>query len=165
VALVAGCATVASKDGAAPVRPLASDITGFSVAGRISVRHGESRYSAHLTWRHEPVRDEILLTNPLGQGIAEVVRDDNGARLTLADRREYAAADWEQLSERIFGVRLPLGALPHWVVGDTRGQVAGWRMEILEREDAALNPLPTLMDLSGADTEVRLKIDEWSEVR
>jgi outer membrane lipoprotein LolB len=144
---------------------LAPDITIFVFAGRIAVRHGESRYSARMTWRHEPARDEILLTTPLGQGIAEVIRDANGARLTLADRREYAGADWEELSERVFGVRLPLAGLPRWVLGDIHGNTAGWRIEILERENAAGNPLPTLIDLKAEDTEVRLKIDEWIEIR
>jgi outer membrane lipoprotein LolB len=118
-----------------------------------------------MTWRHEPARDEILLTTPLGLGIAEVIRDAGGARLTLADRREYAAVDWAELSERVFGVRLPLAGLPRWVLGDIHGNTAGWRIEILERENAAGNPLPTLIDLKAEDTEVRLKIDEWIEIR
>ncbi len=83
----------------------------------------------------------------------------------LADRREYAAGDWDALSERVFGVRLPLTSLPRWLLGETPGETAGWKVEILGREDASANPLPTLIELRGEDTEVRLKIDEWSDVR
>jgi outer membrane lipoprotein LolB len=166
VLFFAGCAGLPPEGtGMAPARPPAPQITAFALAGRIAVRHGDSNYSARVSWRHDPIRDAILLTTPLGQGIAEVTRDAGGARLTLADRREFAAADWEELSERLFGVRLPLAELPHWVLGDIPGDGAGWRVDILQREDAPANPLPTLLELKRDDTEVRLKIDEWSEVR
>ncbi|HTY99775.1 MAG TPA: outer membrane lipoprotein LolB [Rhodocyclaceae bacterium] len=165
---LAGCAGLPPEGagtGAAPPRPPLQQVTTFALLGRIAVHHGDSSYSARVSWRHEPARDAILVSSPLGQGIAEVVRDAGGARLTLADRREFAAADWEELSERVFGVRLPLADLPRWVLGDVAGNAAGWQVEVLQREDSPANPLPTLLELRREDTAVRLKIDEWSEVR
>lgn len=151
--------------GPAPARPSPRDITAFALSGRIAVRQGDSRYSAHLDWRHDEAHDEILVTTPLGQGVAELVRDGDGARLTLADRRQYAAADWQALSEQVFGVRLPLAGLPRWLLGDPPDAGSGWRIEILDREAAAANPLPTFIELRREDVELRLRIDDWSEVK
>lgn len=128
------------------------------------MRHAETSYAVHIAWQHAPDRDELLLTGPLGQGLAEAVRDDRGIRLTLANRRQYEAADWDDLSVQVFGIRLPLAALPGWLLGQTAAS-DGWRVDILEREFAAANSLPTLIELRKDDTDVRLKVDQWLEVR
>lgn len=158
--LLAGCATV----GTLPQRPATQDITQFAFVGRLAVRQGETRHHANVDWRHDSRRDEILLTTPLGQGIAELVRDAGGARLTLADRRSYAAADWGALSQQVFGFSLPLGASPRWLLGEL-GATEGWRVTVVERESAAVDALPTVIELERDDIVVRLKIDEWIEAR
>lgn len=137
----------------------------FAFEGRIAVRQGETRHHAHIAWRHDAARDEILLTTPLGQGIAEIVRDADGARLTMADRRQYSARDWETLSVQIFGTPLPLAGLPRWLLGEAPPPASGWQVEILDRESASADALPTLIEMKRDDIELRLKIDEWIEVR
>jgi outer membrane lipoprotein LolB len=157
---LAGCAAV-------PVvsqRPAAPDISQFSFLGRLAVRQGETRYHVNIDWRHDPVRDEILLTTPLGQGVAEIVRDASGARLTLADKRSFVADDWSALSRQVFGFSLPLNASARWLVGDISA-TEGWRVTVIEREGAAAESLPTVIELERDDIAVRLKIDEWSEVK
>lgn len=161
--LLAGCAAVPQH----PPRPPAAEITAFAFNGRIAVRHGETRHYAQIDWRHEAARDEILLTTPLGQGVAEIERDAAGARLTLADRRRYEAADWSELSDRIFGFRLPLTASTRWLLGEAVEDAAagGWRINVVERESAAPDALPSVIELERDDIAVRLKIDEWTDVR
>ena len=158
--LLAGCATV----GALPQRPAAQDITQFAFVGRLAVRQGETRYHINVDWRHDPVRDEILLTTPLGQGVAELVRDAGGARLMLADKRSFTANDWSTLSQRVFGFPLPLGASARWLLGST-GNIEDWRVTIVEREAEQAGALPTVIELEREDVLVRLKIDEWIEVK
>ncbi|MEW6512685.1 MAG: outer membrane lipoprotein LolB [Pseudomonadota bacterium] len=157
---LAGCAAV-------PVvsqRPAPPDISQFSFLGRLAVRQGETRYHVNVDWRHDAQHDEILLTTPLGQGVAELVRDTGGARLTLADKRRYVAEDWSALSRQVFGFPLPLGASARWLLGDIAA-TEGWRVTVVERESAAPDALPTVLELDRDDIAVRLKIDEWIEVK
>lgn len=140
-------------------------LSQFEIDGRIAVRHGETRYHANISWRHEAARDEILLTTPLGQGVAELSRDAAGARLLMADRREYAAADWEGLAERTFGARLPLNDLPLWLTGYKPGETSGWRIDYLDYQSDAADALPTLIEVRREDIELRLKVNEWIVAR
>lgn len=158
--LLAGCATV----GAPPQRPAVQDITQFAFSGRLAVRQGDVRHHVNVVWRHAAGRDEILLTTPLGQGVAELIRDAGGARLTLADKRRFEAADWSELSQQLFGFALPLGASTHWLLG-ADGSGDGWRVTAIERESDAPGALPILIELAREDILVRLKIDEWIEAR
>ncbi len=146
-----------------PVRPPAQAITTFAFNGRLAVRQSETRHHVRVDWRHAVGRDDILLTTPLGQGIAEITRDASGARLVLADRREFTAADWGGLSEQVFGFRLPLDTSARWLLGDA-APAEGWRVTIVERESTAPDALPGIIELERDDIAVRLKIDEWSEV-
>jgi outer membrane lipoprotein LolB len=158
--LLAGCAAV-------PVvshRPAAPDIAQFSFLGRLAVRQGETRYHVNVDWHHDARRDEILLTTPLGQGVAEIVRDAAGARLTLADKRSFVADDWSALSRQVFGFPLPLNASARWLLGDVTAS-EGWRVTVVQRETDAPDALPTVIELERDDIAVRLKIDEWSEVK
>ena len=159
--LLAGCA--ASSPVVSP-RPAPAEISAFSLNGRLAVRQGETRHHVKIDWTHGATSDAILITTPLGQGVAELTRDPAGARLVLADQRSYSASDWSVLSEQVFGFRLPLGNSARWLVGDIADS-EGWRIEILEREGDAPDALPTVIELERDDVAVRLKIDEWSDVR
>lgn len=158
--LLAGCALVPMV----PSRPAAQEIQQFSFVGRLAVRQGETRHHVNIDWRHDTRHDEILLTTPLGQGVAELVRDAGGARLTLADKRRYVAEDWSALSRQVFGFALPLGASARWLLGDIAA-TEGWRVTVVEREAEQAGALPTVIELERDDIALRLKIDEWIEVK
>jgi outer membrane lipoprotein LolB len=133
----------------------------FSLEGRLSVRQGETLHHVGINWRHEAARDEIFLSGPLGQGLAELTRDENGARLLMADRKIITAPDWEGLAERALGARLPLSNLPRWlatVPPEPTFLVDGWRIDILDVADGR----PALIELRRDDIEARLKIDGWT---
>ena len=159
---------------AAPVaRPARDGIAAFSFSGRVAARQGERRHYANIDWRHAAAADEILLTTPLGQGVAELVRDTRGARLVAADGQVTEAPDWEGLSARVFGFALPLADLPRWLLGDVapaardeRGRplaamAAGWDIRYLDYESPAADALPVLIELRRDDIELRLKVDAW----
>ncbi|MEW6165572.1 MAG: outer membrane lipoprotein LolB [Pseudomonadota bacterium] len=158
--LLAGCATYPPP----AVRPDPSTIATFAFQGRLTVRQGDSRHHVNIDWRHDPAGDEILLTTPLGQGVAEITRDAGGARLRLADRRHFEADDWDGLSERVFGFRLPLRDSSSWLLGEMAGG-EGWRIRVTERESDAPGALPAVIELERDDIHVQLKIDEWVEAK
>jgi outer membrane lipoprotein LolB len=154
VSVLSACASLPP-----PVPSAAAD--GFALDGRLSLRRGETSHHVGIAWRHEPARDEIFVSGPLGQGLAELTRDAQGARLRTADRQVLTAPDWESLSERALGARLPLSNLPRWIVAPPARmfEVDGWRIEVREIVDGR----PTLIELRRDDIEARLKIDGWTQ--
>ncbi len=73
-----------------------------------------------LRWRHDRDGDEMLISSPLGQGLARILRENEAVTLTTANGREYRAADAEALTERVLGFRVPLAGLADWVRGGRR---------------------------------------------
>jgi len=159
-------------------RPLRNDISRFSLTGRVAVRNGDESFTARIEWRHGDGTDRILLTSPLGQGLAELNADASGAHLETADRKSFAAPDLEGLSEQVFGAALPLASLPRWVVGqvwnavealqiDRQGRPQsfsdrGWRVAYLDYEADTADALPALIQLRRDDLDLKLRIDQWN---
>ena len=179
VALLSACAVLVPPPEQPVARPLRNDISRFSLSGRVAVRNGEESLSANIEWRHGgDGTDRILLTSPLGQGLAELNADAAGAHLETADRQSFSAADLEGLSEQVFGAALPLSSLPRWVVGqvwnavealqiDGRGRPQsfldrGWRVAYLHYEADTADALPTFIQLRRDDLDVKLRIDQWN---
>ncbi len=118
----------------------------FEINGRIALQYGDSAGSGNIAWRHAARSDEMLLTSPLGQGIARITRDGDQITLTAQDGCEYQAADAESLTERVLGFRLPLLGLSDWV----RGRAA-----------PAPAPAPTLERRDGQGRLVELEQSGW----
>lgn len=176
--ILAGCAGLGpGGPGEIPLRPMRESIRAFSIEGRVSVKRGEENYSALLAWTHIGARDEMVVTTPLGQGLAELIGEASGAELLTADKQRYSAPDIETLSERIFGVRLPFRDMPSWLIGvpsvaavrvDLDGSKRpqrileqGWQIDYLAYESERADALPTLLNIQRGDLDVRLKIDSW----
>ena len=165
--VVAGCAQLAF------LQP--TDGLRFELSGRIAVKYGDESSSGNLAWRHRHDGDEMLITSPLGQGIARIVRQGDAVTLTTSEPRDYHAANAELLTEEVLGFRVPLVGLSDWVRGrpapgpsrarrDERGRLAeleqsGWRIEYLAYgEDGQL---PARMRLLYPGLELRLAISTW----
>ena len=147
----------------------------FELAGRIAVRFRDESSSGNIAWRHGARNDEVLITTPLGQGVARIVREGDAVRLTDSEAREHRAADAETLTEQVLGFRLPLAGLADWVRAraapgpsqvrsDGAGRMAeleqsGWKIEYLEW--GADGRLPARMKLTYPGIELRLAIAEW----
>ena len=141
------------------------------------MRYRDDAGSGNIAWRHGARSDEMLLTTPLGQGIARLVRAGDEVTLTTQDGREFRAADAESLTEQVLGFRLPLrrprrlGARPRGAApapaptrerSDAAGRLAeleqsGWKIEYLEYAGA----LPSRLTLTFPGLELRLAISEW----
>jgi outer membrane lipoprotein LolB len=172
--LLAGCATVPQTT--LPVGPIGE---AFYLSGRVSVKHGTDAASGRISWRHERDRDDLLLSNPFGQGVARIVRRDGLVTLTTSDHKVYRAKDVETLTEQVLGWSLPLAGLPDWVRGRAAAgapaqtrldgahrlaelKQSGWAVEYLDYDDASR--LPSRLILSRDDTQIRMVIDQWRAV-
>jgi outer membrane lipoprotein LolB len=147
----------------------------FAVVGRVAVRYGEEAASGRVTWRHSESDDDLVISTPLGQGIAEITRRDGVYTLVNARRERLTAADPERLTEQALGYALPLGGLPDWLRGRAQpGMPAetrydgdrlvelrqqGWTIEYLAYEDAGR--LPKRIRLTRDALDIRLAIEEW----
>lgn len=176
ILVLGGCAAVPPAD--LPPRPPRDELNAFQLEGRIGVHHSGESFSANLLWQHRPDFDEIILNSPLGQGIARLAAGAGGAVLETADRKRVQAADLATLSEQVFGFRLPVDALPYWIVGRPAGGAvslewdalgrpsrlseADWTTEFLAYENDSPQALPSLVQLESGDVRVRLRIDNWT---
>lgn len=159
----------------ASVPPLAPAPGGFSLIGRVAVRYGEEAASARVSWRHSDATDDLLLSTPLGQGIAQITRREGVYALVTSQDRRYSATDPERLTEQALGWALPLTGLPDWLRGraqpgfeaDTRYsgerlaelRQLGWVIEYSDYDQGGR--LPKRMRLTRGDLDIRLVIDEW----
>jgi outer membrane lipoprotein LolB len=146
----------------------------FELAGRVAVRYGNAGASGRIVWRHSQTTDELLITSPIGQGIASITRRDDEVRLVTAEQKEYEAQDVESLTEKVLGWRLPLAGLQNWVQGrtdpqrraeverDARSRITelrqdDWRVQYQEYE--GMRPSKLLITHPGV--EIRLVVDQW----
>lgn len=147
---------------------------GFELSGRAAISSARDSGTVRFFWRHSSDADEMLIMSPVGQGIARIEREGDRFRLVTEDRKEYAAADAESLTDQALGWRLPLLGLPDWVQGrassDRPSTVTGQAGESLEiRQDGwrvayeeFRGGRPYRMRLSREDLEIRLVVDQWA---
>jgi outer membrane lipoprotein LolB len=166
-AAVLGACTGLPEHGVAPPG-------GFELSGRVAIRYAKDSGSARIFWRHAEDADELLITSPVGQGIARISREGERFRLVTGDKKEYRAADAESLTEQALGWRLPLSGLSDWVQGraspgrpaEVVGRAGegleirqdGWRVAYEEFREGR----PFRMRLSREDVDIRLVVDQWA---
>ncbi|MFT3849048.1 MAG: lipoprotein insertase outer membrane protein LolB [Propionivibrio sp.] len=174
--LLTACALAPSAPGG--VSPSRAALDAFAMECRFSLRNEDKNYAGRLSWRHGNGRDELLLSSPLGQGMAEIVSEPSGARLTASDGKVYSAVNVETLTRDVLGYPLPLAQLTDWVRGrlrdadestaDAQGRplrqrAAQWRIEYgYESDDPAAPPNRIFAERLGGGLELRLRIDEWN---
>jgi outer membrane lipoprotein LolB len=169
---VAGCTTLPPQPSASVPLPGAST---WSLLGRISVANGEERLSGQIRWEHRAATDDILLTSPLGQGVARIVRDSAGVALEVPGRGVRRAIDAEALTRDALGYALPVQGLSAWVQArpedarpftqtrDGAGRVSrliqdGWAIDYLEY---SADGRPRKLALERDGLAIRLVIDQW----
>lgn len=171
---VAACATPPPVEtGHAPV----SDAP-FAIDGRLSARHGSEAIAIGFAWTHAPPRDELVVSNPLGQAVAELSGDSSLRRVEMrtANGGREEASDWPALTERAIGVALPVGALASWTQGIPRADAAhtvefdaAGRSKVLRQDGCEIvytypddsTRRPSRMTAACFDLEMRVVIDRW----
>ena len=176
--LLAGCATTAPPV-AAPSPPIAGDAP-FAIDGRLSARHGRDAIAISFSWTHAPPRDELVVSTPLGQSIAELNGDASMRRVELrtADGRTEVASDWAALTERAVGVPLPVEGLASWAQAAPRAnaphstEADAWgRTGVLRQDGCEIvyayaddsTRRPSGIRVACHDLEMRIAIDRWRD--
>ena len=176
--LLGGCATPGPSV-TPPSPPIAGDAP-FAIDGRLSARHGRDAIAIAFSWTHAPPRDELVVSTPLGQSVAELSGDASVKRVELrtADGRTEVASDWGALTERAVGVALPVEGLafwaqaapranaPHSVEADAAGRAGVLRQdgcEIVYAYPDDSTRRPSGIRIGCHELEMRIAIDRWRD--
>jgi outer membrane lipoprotein LolB len=163
---LAGCAE--------PAFVVAPQAVEFELSGRFAVSYRGEASTGNLAWRHGADAEELLITSPLGQGVARISRTGREVVLTTPEPREYRATDAESLTEQVLGFRLPLAGLADWVRArpapgasqsrrDSEGRLAeleqgGWKIQYLEYDEGRR---PSRLRMTYPGVDLRLAITQW----
>jgi outer membrane lipoprotein LolB len=178
----AGCAAAILASAACsspPVKNLGiagAAVRSFDLVARVAMRNGADAFTAKMYWQHGDASDRLEISSPFGQQVAMIYRDHSGAELTAADGAKLRAASVEELTERHFGIRVPMRLLPGWVLGRPGADAVvdhgesgringftedGWRVDYLEYSEVDTR-LPTRIQARREPLSIRLAVDEWT---
>lgn len=176
--LLAGCASV--PPAALPPR---EQIRDFALEARFALRvslpdKAAQSSGGRLSWEHKNGGDRILISNPLGYGVAEIETTSAWSRLRTADGKTSESPNPDSLMEEVTGQRLPVSRLPAWLLGRSSRSAqistdgynrprqlleAGWQVDYAYDDDAP-TALPARLTLSrDGEIELRLRIEEWKD--
>jgi outer membrane lipoprotein LolB len=160
---IGGCAIPERSDEDAGL--LGPALESFTASGRLAIRQSERSDHLQFDWQHSPHQDVVLLLGPLGQGLAEIVRDAAGARMTRPNATPVAAPNIAILAQEVFGIPLPLQELGDWLRGarGLSGDQDGWRIVITQTTPYRQNRLPRRVEVSQGDVKLTLIVDTWSD--
>ncbi|UCV28057.1 lipoprotein insertase outer membrane protein LolB [Ferribacterium limneticum] len=176
--LLAGCAS------RPPALLLHRDkIRDFSLEGRFALRvtmpgQAPQNSGGRLTWTHQNRSDRVLLSSPLGYGLAEIETTPELSQLRTAEGKQRESTDPDALIEEVTGQRLPVTRMPAWLLGRSGGtaQISpdpagrpgrliedGWQVDYAY-DDEASSALPSRLNISrNGEIELKLRIEEWKE--
>ena len=177
-ALLAACATLSPPT---PTEaPIAAVVEApFSIGGRISARRGDAALAGAFIWTHDAAHDAIELSSPLGQTLAKLEGDTHNVTVHLSDGRVESGPTWSALTEKAFGVTIPVDGLASWIRAlprpnarysverDAQGRVSllrqdGWEVIYAYADDTARRPFRVTLRYPGAESiEVRVVVDRW----
>ena len=170
--LLGGCASVSPVSPAIEV-PFQSD--SWILQGRIGVLSDEQNLSGQIRWQHREDRDELLMTSPLGQGVARIVRNGECVALEMPNQPTRHARDADTLTREALGYVLPVTGLTWWVQArpapgrafeatrDAAGRLTqlkqdGWTIDYLQY---AADARPRKLTVAREGLEIRLVADSW----
>lgn len=175
IALLTGCAQTTG------VRPPPRDgVDTFALEARFAMKflnpdERPESVTGRLSWQHDAGSDRVLLSNPLGIGLAEIDSTPGRATLRTGDGKFHQADNPDRLLAEVTGQPLPISRLPAWLLGrpvtdgaierddrarPVRLREAGWLVEYGYGDDDP-DALPQQLQARGENLELRLRIDSW----
>lgn len=172
--VLAGCVGVPPIPREAIEAPLSAN---WTLQGRIGIQTDEQSLSGNVRWQHRTDSDDLLMTSPLGQGVARVVRTAEGVTLEVPNQPARHAADAESLTREVLGYALPVSGLAWWIQArpapdrafeatrDTAGRISqlkqdGWVIDYLQYAvDSPARPRKLVVAREGL--QIRLVADHW----
>ena len=173
---LAACSTRPPLQQPSPAALQRDQLQDFVLVGRFTLRDAARSYAGRIEWHHQGERDALLLSSPLGQGIAEITGDGSGARLRSSDGGERTAASSDELLQDVLGYPIGLGRLLAWLRGSNaegsrlerdalgrplRLRHEDWRVDYEYDTDAPQALADRLFVEREGGFVLRLRIEEW----
>lgn len=195
VLLTAGCSTLVPTAGDnAGSENAAQQSSGrqyhqrIDLAGRLSVQYqrngNDESLHASFTWQQTPTHSMVTILSPLGQILATIETNPNGATLIESGQPARSATDVDALAARALGWPLPVAGLHKWLQGFAtsnaqRAFVAtpnqqtvmtqdGWQIQYPDWQavDGSTEQRPKRIDLTRSTEQagkvnIRIVLDRW----
>lgn len=173
--LLNACASLPPPAKQPPAEPALSKVLQtFSLQGRVSVQYDAQSMSGQINWQASAGSDEVLLSSPLGQGLASISRNDHVVILARPGEATLVAESVEALTQKALGFRLPLSGLRYWIqalsdpssASEIRANSAGvveqiiqdgWKIDYLQFSEKR----PRKIHVTREGLDIRLVIDSW----
>jgi outer membrane biogenesis lipoprotein LolB len=126
------------------------------------VRQGDRSEIARIRWTHRPAGDVWVVASPLGNEVARIESDGNGARLSQAGGESRTAPTFAALTQSLLGVRLEPNLLAAWVHGSEAADgPSGWNVVVDAKQPAGAIEIARRISASRGDVTVRLVVDDY----
>ena len=158
--LVAACATTPAPR--QPLPALAGVPEAFEMSGRMSLRRGDISDIARLRWTHRGAADTWVFASPLGNEVARIESDANGARLEQGGAAPVeSASSFAELADRAVGVPIDPSMLVAWLHASGPAQGGDWQVTIDESSPAGSVAVAKRLTARRGNVTVRLIVDEY----
>jgi outer membrane lipoprotein LolB len=154
-----------------------SRLTHWSLNGAMSIRSAGEATSASINWQQQNNNYQIRLFGPLGAGQIQLTGTPTGATLIM-QQDTVSASSPEQLFLQQTGWYMPVTNLLYWVRGipapysaarverDEYGRARiitqdGWTVRYERFTAVKGNDLPTKIQLSSDDRQIRFVVNRW----
>ncbi|MFZ5492729.1 MAG: lipoprotein insertase outer membrane protein LolB [Pseudomonadota bacterium] len=192
LALLALCAMLCACAARGPVTPPAApssfadrmaalELLGeWTLQGRLALKGARDSGSGSVQWWQGKEGFDLRLHGAFGRGALRLTENTAGARLERADEAPVEASSAAVLlADALPDTPLPLASLRYWVTGrpapgavetrqlDADNRLArlrqdGWEIRYLEYQPVPPWVLPSKLQASKGDIELRLAIKRWT---
>lgn len=178
VLMLAACAQTEERPREIPPRPARDTIERFSLNARAVITYAGKANTLRILWDHSPEADNIGFATQLQGMVAELRRDNIGARWTTYAGDHYDARTPDVLIARMTKEPVPVAALTRWVTGrvtedasdiqrDDKGRLLiavdkGWVVQVISYETDLPNALPAVMEIRSPTVQIRLAFEDYA---
>ena len=186
--IISGCATQAPRNNFNVSKQIYQD--NIQISGRISIQYQENDQEQSLhgnfEWQQNNNNIAIDLSSPLGQTIANITQNKDGASITEAKKPPRTAQNIEQLLRETVGWTIPVQNLKSWLQGFEAKELQqftpitsidnntissqGWQIRYASWQEKETLTFPKRIDLSRytqemGELKIRIVIDEWKAIQ
>lgn len=141
--------------------------------GRLSLTAKHDSWTAAITWRHIPSKEQIKLSGPLGQAATLIELTDETVKIDRGNGDVQSSTTPESFVNQQLGMFVPLRSLGYWVLGlaqprqpsqqmDEGFLQDGWYVDYREMQVVGDQVMPRKMTVMNDKLKLKLFIDQWN---
>lgn len=153
-----------------------TQLQNWQLSAKLGIVTPDERGSLSLFWQQDNQDYRMNLTNVVGKRIFDLSRTGQRVQLTDSKGQVHHAAHARDLVQQLTGWDLPVEQLAYWIKGlpgegdkvtyDEHQRpkaitAHGWELEYLGYTQIQGLWLPSRLNLSHQDTQLRLAISQW----